>query len=113
IEGKAEFNVDGFFSRPTIDTAVYPWYHSTGSWNAITWHYANTRVDQILDQARATPSEDEQRRLYQEFQAILDREVPGIVPYNVTRGNGSGKGVQVFGATPLMWLAPGGVWVTK
>ena len=45
IEGKAEFNVDGFFSRPTIDTAIYTWYHSTGSWNAITWHPSNAKVD--------------------------------------------------------------------
>ena len=104
IEGKAEFNVDGFFSRPTIDTAIYTWYHSTGSWNAITWHYANPRVDQILDQARATPSEDEQRRLYQEFQAIVDREVPGVVPYVVNHVNAYRKAVQGFRSTPMMWL---------
>jgi peptide/nickel transport system substrate-binding protein len=104
IEGKAEFNVDGFFSRPTIDTAIYTWYHSTGSWNAITWHYSNPRVDQILDQARATASEDEQRRLYQEFQAIVDREVPGIVPYVLNHVNAYRKSVQGFRSTPMMWL---------
>jgi peptide/nickel transport system substrate-binding protein len=113
IEGKAEFNVDGFFSRPTIDTAVYPWYHSTGSWNAITWHYANPRVDQILDQARSTASEDEQRRLYQEFQAIVEREVPGIVPYNVNHVNAYRKAVQGFRSTPMMWLDLRRVSVTK
>ncbi|MGH7264247.1 MAG: ABC transporter substrate-binding protein [Candidatus Rokuibacteriota bacterium] len=104
IEGKAEFNVDGFFSRPTIDTAIYPWYHSTGSWNALTWHYSNPKVDQLLDQARATASEEEQRRLYQEFQAIVDQEVPGIVPYVVNHVNAYRKQVQGFKSTPMMWL---------
>jgi peptide/nickel transport system substrate-binding protein len=113
IEGKAEFNVDGFFSRPTIDTAIYPWYHSTGSWNAITWHYANAKVDQLLDQARATASEEEQRRLYQEFQAIVDQEVPGIVPYVVNHVNAYRKQVQGFKSTPMMWLDLRRVTVAK
>jgi len=24
-EGKAAFYIDGFFSRPTVDTSIYPW----------------------------------------------------------------------------------------
>jgi peptide/nickel transport system substrate-binding protein len=113
IEGKAEFNVDGFFSRPTVDTAVYPWYHSTGSWNAITWHYSNPKVDQLLDQARATASEDEQRKLYQEFQAIVDQEVPGVVPYVVNHVNAYRKEVKGFKSTPMMWLDLRRVTVSK
>jgi peptide/nickel transport system substrate-binding protein len=104
IEGKAEFNVDGFFSRPTIDTAIYTWYHSTGSWNALTWHYKNARVDQLLDQARATASEEEQRKLYMEFQAIVDEEVPGIVPYVLNHINAYRAEVKGFKSTPMMWL---------
>jgi peptide/nickel transport system substrate-binding protein len=113
IEGKAEFNVDGFFSRPTIDTAIYTWYHSTGSWNAITWHYANAKVDQLLDQARATASEEEQRRLYQEFQAIVDQDVPGVVPYVVNHVNAYRKQVQGFKSTPMMWLDLRRVTISK
>ncbi len=113
IEGKAEFNVDGFFSRPTIDTAIYTWYHSTGSWNAITWHYANAKVDQLLDQARATASEEEQRRLYQEFQAIVDQDVPGVVPYVVNHVNAYRKQVQGFRSTPMMWLDLRRVTISK
>jgi peptide/nickel transport system substrate-binding protein len=113
IEGKAEFNVDGFFSRPTLDTALYAWYHSTGSWNAITWHYANPKVDQLLDQARATASDEEQRRLYQEFQTIVDQDVPGVVPYVVNHVNAYRKEVKGFKSTPMMWLDLRRVTVSK
>ena len=41
IEGKEAFYVDGFYSRPTIDTSIYPWYHSNGSWNTVLWNYKN------------------------------------------------------------------------
>ena len=46
---------------------VYPWYHSTGSWNNTLWHYRNPEVDQVLDAARATNSTAEQARLYGRF----------------------------------------------
>jgi ABC-type transport system substrate-binding protein len=33
ISGKAQFYIDGFFARPTIDTCTYPFLHSSESWN--------------------------------------------------------------------------------
>jgi peptide/nickel transport system substrate-binding protein len=104
IEGKAEFFTDGFLSRPTVDTFIYTWYHSTGSWNAITWHYSNPKVDEILERARATASEEEQKRLYREIQAIVDRDVPGIVPYVLNHVNAYRKGVKGFRTTPMSVL---------
>ncbi len=38
IEGKAAFYTDGFYSRPTIDTSIYPFYDSAGSWNTTLWN---------------------------------------------------------------------------
>lgn len=104
IEGKANFHTDGFFSRPTVDTSVYPWYHSAGSWNPLTWHYANTAVDQVLDAARKTASDAERKRLYQEFQTIVAREGPGIVPYVLNHVNAYRQEVKGFRSTPMMWL---------
>lgn len=104
IEGKANFHTDGFFSRPTVDTSVYPWYHSTGSWNALTWHYSNAALDQLLDAARKTGSDAERKRLYQEFQAIVAKEGPGIVPYVLNHVNAYRQEVKGFRSTPMMWL---------
>ncbi len=34
VSGKAQMYVDGYFARPTIDAANYPFFHSKGSWNS-------------------------------------------------------------------------------
>ena len=57
VAGKAQMYVDGYFARPTIDTAIYPFYHSSGSWNKQLWLYKDPRIDQILDEARKTNDE--------------------------------------------------------
>ena len=61
VAGKAQMYVDGYFARPTIDTALYPFYHSTGSWNRQLWLYKNTRVDELLDLARKTNDEGKRK----------------------------------------------------
>ena len=61
VAGKAQMYVDGYFARPTIDTAVYPFYHSSGSWNRQLWLYTNKRVDELLDTARKTNEEDKRK----------------------------------------------------
>ena len=71
MEGKVRFSADGFYGRATPDLMVYPWYHSTGSWNNTLWHYHNPEIDQVLDAARATNSTAEQARLYGRFQEML------------------------------------------
>jgi peptide/nickel transport system substrate-binding protein len=104
IEGKAAFFVDGFYSRPTIDTSTYPFYHSAGSWNTQLWHYKNADMDRVLDAARASGSAEEQAKLYKEMQAISLRDPPGVVPYVINHVNAYRKTLQGFRSSPMMWL---------
>jgi peptide/nickel transport system substrate-binding protein len=104
IEGKAAFYVDGFYSRPTIDTSIYPWYHSNGSWNTVLWNYKNPEMDKVLDAARAAKSDAERAGLYKRFQVIAVDEPAGVIPYVLNHVNAYRKSVKNFSSSPMMWL---------
>jgi peptide/nickel transport system substrate-binding protein len=104
IEGKAAFSVDGFYSRPTIDSSIYPFFHSTGSWNSTLWHYKNAEMDKILDAARAAGTTQDQARLYKQFQVIALQDPPGVIPYVINHINAFSKSVKNFHSSPMMWL---------
>ena len=104
VAGKAQMYVDGYFARPTIDTALYPFYHSTGSWNRQLWLYKNPRVDELLDLARRTNDEGKRKVIFDEFQQVVDETVPSIIPYSALHANGIRKEVEGFQTTPMQWL---------
>jgi len=104
IEGKAVFFVDGFYSRPTIDSSVYPFFHSTGSWNTTLWHYHNAEMDRVLDAARATGDAAEQARLYKQMQVLALADPPAIIPYVINHVNAYRKNIKGFHSSPMMWL---------
>ncbi|WP_037461500.1 ABC transporter substrate-binding protein [Skermanella stibiiresistens] len=104
IEGKAGFYADGFYSRPTTDTSVYPFYHSTGSWNTQLWNYKNAEVDKVLDAARASASSDERAALYKKFQALVEADPAGAIPYVQNHVNAYRKNVKGFHSSPMMWM---------
>ncbi len=104
VAGKAAMYVDGYFARPTIDTAIYPFYHSQGSWNRQLWRYKDERVDAILDQARKTNDEAARKELFWRFQALVEETVPGIVGYASAHVNGVANRVEGFKSTPMQWL---------
>lgn len=104
VAGKAQMYIDGYFARPTVDTALYPFYHSTGSWNRQLWRYKEPRVDKILDEARRTNDDAARKKLFWEFQAVVDETVPGIIAYSMAHVNGVSKKVEGFKSTPMLWL---------
>jgi peptide/nickel transport system substrate-binding protein len=104
VEGKAAFSVNGFFSRPTVDTSLYPWFHSAGSWNTGLWHYKNERVDKILDTARQAASAEERKKLYQELQQVVSEDPPSVVPYVVNQVDGFRKEVKGLRSNPMLWF---------
>jgi peptide/nickel transport system substrate-binding protein len=104
IEGRAAFYIDGFFSRPTLDTSIYPWYHSEGSWNKKLWNYKNTKVDELLDTARKSSSLDEQKKAYFLFQEIVTNDPPSVVPYVVKHVDGFRKEVKGLHSSPMLYF---------
>lgn len=113
VAGVAPMYVDGYFARPTIDTALHPFYHSEGSWNNRLWGYQNERVDEILDSARETLDEDELTAMFQEFQEIAEETVPGIIAYAMAHVNGVNRRLEGFQSTPMLWLDLAGVSVNE
>jgi len=104
VSGKAPFYMDGYFTRPSIDTSTYPWHHSTGSWNSRMWHFKSARVDEVLDKARVTKDEKELTKLYQQYQQYLLEDVPGVIAYVMNFANAYGKNVKGFHTHPYLWL---------
>jgi peptide/nickel transport system substrate-binding protein len=104
IEGKAGFYTDGFYSRPTLDTSIYPWYHSTGSWNTTLWNYKNEQMDKTLDAARAAKTDEERAKYYKEFQQIAVDQPAGVIPYVLNHTNAYRTTVKGFKSSPMMWL---------
>jgi peptide/nickel transport system substrate-binding protein len=87
-----------------IDSSVYPFFHSTGSWNSTLWHYKNADMDRVLDASRSTGDAAEQAHLYKEMQVLALQDPPGIVPYVINHVNAYRKNVQGFHSSPMMWL---------
>jgi peptide/nickel transport system substrate-binding protein len=104
MEGKVLFSADGFYGRATPDLMVYPWYHSTGSWNNTLWHYHNPEVDKVLNAARATTSAAEQATLYGRFQELVLDDPPGSVIFVQNFASGISNKVTNVVLSPLMLL---------
>jgi peptide/nickel transport system substrate-binding protein len=104
VSGKAPLYIDGYFARPTIDTAIYPFYHSSGSWNNQLWLYKDARVDQLLDEARKTNDEAARKAIFEKFQVLVEETVPGIIAYSAAHVNGVSRKVEGFRSTPMQWL---------
>ena len=104
VAGKAQMYVDGYFARPTVDTALYPFYHSQGSWNRQLWLYKNARVDELLDLSRRTNDDGKRRDIFVEFQKIVDDTVTSIIAYSALHVNGVRREVEGFRSTPMQWL---------
>jgi len=104
VTGKAQMFVDGYFARPTVDTAIYPFFHSEGSWNAKLWLYKDERVDQLLDEARRTNADEKRKELFERYQLLMHETVPGIIAYSAAHVNGVRNEVVNFKSTPMQWL---------
>jgi peptide/nickel transport system substrate-binding protein len=65
--------------RPDPDGYLYPFFHSSGVFNA--GPYKNARVDRLMEEARTTPAYAERAKLYQEIQRMLLDDVAAFWYY--------------------------------
>lgn len=104
VAGKAPFYMDGYLSRPTVDTATYPWYHSGGSWNRQMWNFKSERVDAVLDRGRLATSEAERMEQYTLFQKYAVEDVPGAVMYVINFATAYRDGLKDYRTHPYSWM---------
>lgn len=104
VAGKAPLYIDGYFARPTIDTACHPFLHSTGTWNARLWKYRNATVDAELDAARLTGDVAQQKQHYQAMQRALVADPCGFFAYAVKFAVAYRRTVQGVATHPMRWF---------
>lgn len=104
VSGKSPFYMDGYFTRPTLDTSTYPWYHSKGSWNTRMWHFSSQRIDDLLDQARGTKDPGKLAEIYKTFQQYAVEDVPGVIAYVMNFANAYRANVKGFRTHSYLWL---------
>lgn len=104
VSGKAPIYIDGFFARPTVDTALYPFLHSRGSWNTRLWHYNEPRVDAALEAARLTGDTAQQRTHYQTMQRVLAENPASFFAYTMNFACGYRTAVRDVATHPMRWF---------
>ncbi|MER3439084.1 MAG: hypothetical protein C4346_16685 [Chloroflexota bacterium] len=82
------------------DDGHWNFFHSTGPWN--THGYKNERVDQLLEQTRQIPNQEERARLFQEIQSILQQDVAYAFLYHTRDITGFHKDLKGYVAIPEM-----------
>lgn len=104
VSGKAPLYIDGFFSRPTIDTSLFPFLRSKGSWNDRLWHYSDEAVDRALDAARLSGDAAVQKKNYIDFQAALVANPASFFAYTVNYACAYRKSIAGVKTHPMRWF---------
>ncbi|MGH6860644.1 MAG: ABC transporter substrate-binding protein [Phyllobacterium sp.] len=101
---KAPIVIDGYFSRPSVDTSTYPFFHSKGLSNSYAWLYNNPKVDEILTNARSEADMAKQKDLYIAFQKELHENPAGFIAYNKNFSCAYRSAVQGVRTHPMQWF---------
>lgn len=80
---KGAFYIGSYFMQPTIDAIFSNVLTSDAAWNDTKWN--NKKFDALIAEARRTPDEAAQAKLYADAQALAYDEVPCIVPIFLDR----------------------------
>ncbi|MBV8409300.1 MAG: ABC transporter substrate-binding protein [Alphaproteobacteria bacterium] len=104
VSGKAPLYIDGFFARPTVDTSLFSFLRSGGSWNERLWHYNDATVDRALDAARSSADPAVQKKNYGDVQAALVANPASFFAYSVNYACAYRKSVGGVKTHPMKWF---------
>jgi len=104
VAGKAPAYIDGYFARPTIDTATFPFLHSRGSQNERLWLYNEPRVDAALEAARLTGDVNVQKTHYVAMQRAMVDNPPGYIAYAQKFACAYRNSVRDVQTHPMRWF---------
>jgi peptide/nickel transport system substrate-binding protein len=88
----------------TLRTAAFP---EDGGFNS--GYYSNEEVDQLLQQARTTTSQEERARLYKEVQEVVYEDAPWVFVANWKQNAVAVSGLENFRLQPSFFLELGEV----
>ena len=74
VKRATNFSPNRWTQRPDPDGLLYILFHSKGFAN--TTGYANARVDELLEQGRNTYDQTERKKIYDEAQEIIAKDIP-------------------------------------
>jgi peptide/nickel transport system substrate-binding protein len=99
---KETFFISNWIGRPTIDEELYPYFHSTGSWNE--YNYSNPEIDRLLDHARRELDLSARKADYVRVQEILAAEGPAVICYFSNYISAKASALEDTPVHPLRWL---------
>ena len=107
---KHPFNMQNWNGRPTIDEALYPYFHSKGSYKEL-YNYSNPEVDKLLDDGRKESNLAKRKQMYGRVQQIIADSGPVVIPYHRPYMAGLNKAVQGYEIHPIRWVDVRRVWL--
>jgi peptide/nickel transport system substrate-binding protein len=107
---KHPFGMQNWNGRPTIDEALYPYFHSKGSYKDL-YNYSNPEVDKLLDDGRREPDLQKRKAIYGRVQKIIADTGPVVIPYHRPYMAAITNNVQGFEIHPIRWIDVRRVWI--
>lgn len=98
---KKALYINNWFGRATIDETLYPYFHSTGSWNE--GKYANPKLDKLLEEGRSSTDTPKRKEAYAEAQKVISDEGHYAVVYHTQYTSAMRSNVKGYTLHPLRW----------
>lgn len=94
-----ELSVGSWSGRIDPDGWYYRQYHSDGAWNH--WGFANSEVDQLLEEGRTTMGTEERAEIYSQIDRLVSEELPMAYLYFREDLTGLRNEVGGYETTPM------------